>query len=70
MSMRSRPTDAPEYNQYYAIPAGVMVAAIGAASIAGEGAVSMEGFIQSTYLASSVACLSAIGCLSNQTSAR
>ncbi|KAG1662420.1 hypothetical protein FOA52_012353 [Chlamydomonas sp. UWO 241] len=70
LDMFKRPTDAPSNDAYYAIPGAAMLAAIVAASLAGEGAISSEGFVQATYLASSIACLSAIGCLSNQSSAR
>ena len=48
--MFHRPTDPPDYNAYYAIPAAVMLAAVAAGSVAGggEGAASFsaEGLTQ------------------------
>lgn len=70
LDMFRRPTDPPEYTHYYAIPGAVLVGCVAASTLLPDSAYSAEGFVSATYLAASVACLSAIGCLSNQKSAR
>ena len=49
LGMFRRPTDPTEYNEFYAIPAGVMLAAVAFASVFGVGedaAFSAEGLTQ------------------------
>lgn len=65
LDMFRRPTDPPEYNQLYAIPAGALLATYAAGHLLGY-----PEMQNTTYLAASGLCIAAIACLSNQSSAR
>ncbi len=68
LDMFKRPGDPIEHNNLYAWPAGLLVGgyALGALLSSGEA----PGITSAAYLASSALCIAAIGCLSNQASAR
>ena len=68
LDMFKRPGDPVEHNNLYAYPAGLLVGgyALGALLSSGEA----PGITSAAYLASSALCIAAIGCLSNQSSAR
>lgn len=65
LDMFRRPTDPPEYNNLYAIPAGALLATYAVGHFAGY-----PEMQNTAYLAASGLCIAAIGCLSNQSSAR
>lgn len=65
LDMFKRPDDPIEHNYLYAAPTAAMVGLYTAGFLAGVPEVASM-----TYLASSVACIGAIGCLANQKTAR
>ncbi|PSC75818.1 NAD(P) transhydrogenase, mitochondrial [Micractinium conductrix] len=65
LDMFKRPTDPPEHNGLFALPAAAMLAVYAAGHFTGH--TEMESF---AYLASSVLCIGAIACLANQRTAR
>ncbi|TNM91888.1 hypothetical protein fugu_018900 [Takifugu bimaculatus] len=64
LDMFKRPTDPPEYNYLYLLPAGVFVGGYGAALQAGY------NIEQMMYLGSGLCCVGALAGLSNQKTAR
>lgn len=67
LDMFRRPTDPPEFNEYYLLP--------GAAAVAGSGLLFATGLAPSSLapmlaLGSSLACVGGISCLSSQQTAR
>jgi len=65
LEMFRRPTDPPDYNYLYAIPAALFIGGYFAAVMAG-----VPGIAQIAYLASSIFCILALGSLSSQSTAR
>ncbi|XP_063700559.1 NAD(P) transhydrogenase, mitochondrial-like [Culicoides brevitarsis] len=65
LDMFKRPTDPPEYNSLYGIPALVFLSGYGYAAIQG-----MPEIHQMAYLAASLCCVGALGGLSSQKTAR
>ena len=65
LDMFKRPTDPPEYNSLYAIPAGALLTTYAVGHFMGY-----PEMQNTAYLAASGLCIAAIGCLSNQSSAR
>jgi H+-translocating NAD(P) transhydrogenase len=65
LDMFRRPTDPPEYNKLYAIPAAAMLATYTAGHVAGYP--EMESL---AYLAASGLCIGSIACLAQQSTAR
>ncbi|XP_014675964.1 PREDICTED: NAD(P) transhydrogenase, mitochondrial-like [Priapulus caudatus] len=65
LDMFKRPTDPPEYNYLYALPAGLFLAAYGAAAYN-----DYSNVHQMMYLASSLCCVGALGGLSTQSTCR
>ena len=65
LDMFKRPTDPPEYNYLYAVPAAGFLGGYGAAVSQGYGEIH-----QMAYLAASLCCVGALGGLSNQKTAR
>ena len=65
LDMFKRPTDPPEFNHLYAIPAAATLAAYAAGHFAG-----LTEVQSAAYLAASGLCIGSIACLSNQKSAR
>lgn len=65
LDMFKRPTDPPEYNSLYAIPAGVLFGSYGYAAMNG-----LPEIHQMAYLASSLCCVGALAGLSSQSSSR
>ncbi|GAB4817580.1 hypothetical protein N2152v2_004626 [Parachlorella kessleri] len=65
LDMFKRPTDPPEYNQLFAIPAGALLATYAAGHFMGYP--EMDNF---SYLAASGLCIGAIACLASQKTAR
>eukprot|EP00034_Subulatomonas_tetraspora_P000168 GABW01000245.1.p1 GENE.GABW01000245.1~~GABW01000245.1.p1 ORF type:complete len:150 (-),score=31.81 GABW01000245.1:3-452(-) len=65
LDMFKREGYAPEFNHLYALPAAAAVA-----GIVGAHAYGVKNFQQLAYLASSISCISSIGCLGNQETAR
>ncbi|TRM57609.1 NAD(P) transhydrogenase beta subunit-domain-containing protein [Schizophyllum amplum] len=65
LDMFKRPTDPPEYNWLYAIPATVFTGGFLAAASTG-----MAGLVQAGYLTSSVLCIGSLSGLSAQATAR
>ncbi|XP_062409874.1 NAD(P) transhydrogenase, mitochondrial [Sardina pilchardus] len=64
LDMFKRPTDPPEYNYLYLLPAGVFVGGYGVALQTGY------NIEQMMYLGSGLCCVGALGGLSNQSTAR
>ena len=60
-----RPTDPPEYNYLYGIPAATFLGTYGAGAYLG-----LSEMHQMAYLASSLCCVGALAGLSNQKTAR
>lgn len=60
-----RPTDPPEYNYLYGIPAAAFLGAYGYAALHG-----CDEIHQMAYLASSLCCVGALAGLSSQTTSR
>ena len=65
LDMFRRPTDPPEYNSLYAIPAGALLTTFAVGQYLGY-----PEMQNTSYLAASGLCIAAIACLSNQSSAR
>ena len=65
LDMFRRPTDPPEYNNLYAIPAGALLTTYAIGHFMGY-----PEMQNTAYLAASGLCIAAIACLSNQSSAR
>jgi len=65
LDMFKRPTDPPEYNHLYAIPGAALSGGYLALHLAG-----FPGIEQTAFLASSLACIGAIGGLASQKTAR
>ncbi|KAF2197622.1 NAD transhydrogenase mitochondrial precursor [Delitschia confertaspora ATCC 74209] len=65
LDMFKRPTDPPEYNWLYTIPAAIFGGGFIAAASTG-----MAGLVQAGYLVSSVLCVSSLSGLASQTTAR
>lgn len=65
LDMFKRPTDPPEFNSLYAIPAGAVLATYAAGHLAGYP--EMES---TAYLAAAGLCIGSIACLANQKTAR
>ena len=65
MKFNVRPTDPPEHNYLYGIPAAAFLGGYGAAAAAGYPEIH-----QMAYLASSLCCVGALAGLSNQTTCR
>jgi H+-translocating NAD(P) transhydrogenase len=65
LDMFKRPTDPPEHNSLFAIPAAALIGGFVAGRIAG-----LDEVTSATYLVSSACCIAAIACLANQSSAR
>ena len=65
LDMFKRPTDPPEYNYLYGIPAVVFIGGYGAGALMG-----CSEIHQMAYLASSLCCVGALAGLSSQSSAR
>lgn len=63
--MFKRPDDPIEHNYLYGVPTAAMIALYSAGYAAG-----LPEVAAMTYLASSAACIGAIGCLANQKTAR
>ena len=62
-----RPTDPPEFLQYYLTPFGVIGGGFGFASLAGVAPETLAGTVA---LTSGLGCIAGIGCLANQETAR
>jgi NAD(P) transhydrogenase len=65
LDMFKRPTDPPEHNALFAIPAAALLGGFAAGKLAG-----LDEVTSATYLVSSACCIAAIACLANQKSAR
>lgn len=65
LDMFKRPTDPPEYNSLYGIPAAVFLGGYGYAAISG-----MPEIHQMAYLAASLCCVGALAGLSSQKTSR
>lgn len=65
LDMFKRPTDPPEYNSLYGIPAAVFLGGYGYAALS-----SLPEIHQMAYLASSLCCVGALAGLSSQKTAR
>lgn len=65
LDMFKRPTDPPEYNYLYGIPAAILIGGYGASYMAG-----IPEATQVTYLASGLCCIGGIWGLSKQSTAR
>lgn len=65
LNMFRRADDAPDYMYLYGIPASVFAAAFLYAATAGS-----AGIVQAGYLVSSILCISSLGGLSSQSTAR
>ncbi|KAJ1414815.1 NAD(P) transhydrogenase beta subunit-domain-containing protein, partial [Ochromonadaceae sp. CCMP2298] len=67
LDMFRRPTDPPEYNHFYLMPAGAAVAGSGALFLTGMAPASLAPMLS---LASALGCVGGISCLSSQSTAR
>lgn len=65
LDMFRRPTDPPEFNSMYAIPAGALLATYAIGHVAG-----FPEMQNTAYLAASGLCIGSIACLANQKTAR
>lgn len=69
LDMFKRPTDPPEYNYLYAIPAAALLGTYGYGVLSSSSLIP-DDLHQATYLAASLCCIGAITALSSQKSCR
>eukprot|EP00899_Mesostigma_viride_P007597 jgi/Mesvir1/16839/Mv15732-RA.1 len=67
LEMFRRPGDPPEFQKYYLVPGALLIALYVAAHTFADGGPGVDAI---TYLVASIMCISAIGCLSQQKTAR
>ncbi|KAM7536919.1 hypothetical protein Aperf_G00000087347 [Anoplocephala perfoliata] len=70
LNMFKRPTDAPEYNYLFAIPAAALLGTYGYSFLQCGPTMSLEDINNATYLASSLCCIAAITALASQKTSR
>ncbi|KAL7055122.1 hypothetical protein AAHC03_024517 [Spirometra sp. Aus1] len=69
LNMFKRPTDAPEYNSYFLIPALAMLSTYGYSVFSAHPS-ALDSVHQAAYLASSLCCIAAITALASQKTSR
>ena len=67
LDLFKRPTDPPDFFEYYAVPAGIVLSGLVAAGVTGGNLEAMAG---SAGVASAICCIAGIAGLANQESAR